>query len=134
MSIRPQYHFRRTDTGLDAFNVSALIRLSRELPTISVDPRSIAELDVNHWYMEPSQQPTPRSMLQHMQLIEECDLSYPIILDSAGRVMDGMHRICRAIRDGHASINAKQFVQDPTPDFINCAPEDLPYTDALFDL
>jgi hypothetical protein len=134
MSIRPQYHFRRTDTGLDAFNVSALIRLSRELPTISVDPRSIAELGVNHWYMEPSQQPTPRSMLEHIQLVEECDLSYPIILDSAGRVMDGMHRICRAIRDGHASINAKQFVRDPTPDFINCAPEDLPYTNALFDL
>ena len=73
-------------------------------------------------------------MLQHMQLIEECDLSYPIILDSAGRVMGGMHRICRAIRDGHASIDAKQFVHDSTPDFINCEPEDLPYTDALFDL
>ena len=48
--------------------------------------------------------------------------------------MDGMHRICRAIRDGHASIDAKQFVHDSTPDFINCEPEDLPYTDALFDL
>ena len=73
-------------------------------------------------------------MLQHMQLIEECDLSYPIILDSAGRVIDGTHRIYRAIRDGHASINANQFVRDSTLDFINCAPENLPYTDALFDL
>ena len=84
--------------------------------------------------MEPSHQSAPQSMLQHMQLIEECDLSKPIILDSAARVMGGMHRICRAIRDGHASIDAKQFVQDPSSDFINGAPQDLPYTDALFDL
>ena len=30
-----------------------------------------------------------------MQLIDEVDLSYPIILDQNGRVMDGMHHFCR---------------------------------------
>ena len=34
------------------------------------------------------------------QLIDEADLRYPIILDRAGRVMDGMHRICKPVREG----------------------------------
>ena len=132
--LRPQYHFRQTQTGLDAWNVARLIRLSRDLPTISVDPRTISELDQNHWYMDPSQQPTPRSLLEHMQLIEQSDLSFPIILDAHGRVMDGMHRICKAVYEGRSTISARQFSQDPAPDYVDCASDDLPYADSLFSI
>jgi hypothetical protein len=41
--------------------------------------------------------------------------------------MDGMHRIARAILDGHLRIKAVQFVDEPEPDHRNCSLEDLPY-------
>ena len=132
--LRPQYHFRRTQTGLDAWNVARLIRLSRDLPALWVDPCTISELDQNHWYMGPSQQPTPRSLLEHMQLIERSDLSFPIILDASGRVMDGMHRVCKAVYEGRSAISARQFSQDPAPDYVNCTPDELPYVQSLFSI
>ncbi|MGH3263648.1 MAG: hypothetical protein ACRDNS_16835, partial [Trebonia sp.] len=39
-------------------------------------------------------------------LIIQVDLSHPIILGPDGRVMDGMHRIARALLEGLPAINA----------------------------
>lgn len=126
-NIRPQYHFRSTDQGLIAWDVRRLIEMSRGFPVRMVDPRDVLELDENHWYSDPSNHPTPRSILEHMQLILACDLSYPIILADDGRVMDGMHRVCKAVLQDHRAIPAVQFPQTPDPDYIDCVPEDLPY-------
>jgi len=125
--IRTQYHFRETEDGVTAFDVLRLIELSKDLPVREIDPAKVQELDENHWYRIGEQQPTPRSLLEHMRLIRECDLRYPIILDSSGRVMDGMHRVCKALLEGLDHVPAVQFDQDPEPDYVNCAPEDLPY-------
>ena len=57
------------------------------------------------------------------------DLAYPIILDSAGRVMDGMHRVSKALMQGATQIAAVQFEQDPAPDYVDCDPDLLPYDD-----
>ena len=62
-----------------------------------------------------------------MQLTNEADLSFPIILTANGRVMDGMNRVARAILDGNSTISAFRFDIDPDPDYRNCSPEDLPY-------
>jgi hypothetical protein len=109
------------------WDVRRLVSLSKDLPVQQVDPAQFAELNENHWYAHGDQLPTPVSLLEHMALIEACDLSYPIILDANGRVMDGMHRICRAVKDGVASIPAVQFTTDPEPDYVDVSPEDLPY-------
>ena len=61
------------------------------------------------------------------RLIKETDLSYPIILSSDGRVMDGMHRVAKALLGGQETIEAVQFSQDPEPDYIDVLPDDLPY-------
>ena len=126
-SIRPQYHFRLTEVGLDAWNVERLITLSRDLPVQLVDPRRFKELREDHWYAHTTTMPTPKSILEHVQLIQACDVSYPVILDAQGRVMDGMHRICRAILDELHEIPAVQFIDDPEPDYVNCNPTELPY-------
>lgn len=127
--IRAQYHLRRTREGIDAFSVQRLIRLSQGLPVRMVDPNGFVELDENHWYHHTRNAPTPRSILEHLSLVLACDVNWPIILDQQGRVMDGMHRICRAILEHADSIPAVQFVVDPAPDFVNCNPESLPYDD-----
>jgi hypothetical protein len=125
--IRPQYHFRKTQTGLDAWRVERLIELSADLPIQMINPVEIAELHENHWYSHDSVTPTPLSIIEHAQLIQACDLAYPIILDQQGRVMDGMHRICKAIIDDVVEIPAVRFLVDPKPDYQNCEPQDLPY-------
>lgn len=59
-------------------------------------------------------------------MIDEADLAFPIILSSDGRVMDGMHRVLKALLNGWQSIDAVRFERDPEPDFIHVAIDDLP--------
>lgn len=127
--IRAQYYFRQSDQGLLAWDIRRLVELTRDFPVEQVQLADIAELDETHWYEHEGDSPTCRSLLQHMQLIDEVDLSYPIILDQDGRVMDGMHRICRAVREGVDRIPAVRFTTDPEPDFAGCDPKELPYDD-----
>ena len=41
--------------------------------------------------------------------------------------MDGMHRAVKAYIQGHNTIKAVRFTQDPAPDYIDVDPKDLPY-------
>jgi len=62
-----------------------------------------------------------------MRLIEEADLAFPIILSASGAVMDGMHRVAKAVRLGRKDIEAVQFTEDPEPDHVGRGPRELPY-------
>lgn len=128
-SVRAQYHFRPSPEGLLAWDVRRLIRLGRGLPVRAVPLGQITELDKEHWYGHGSEAPTVRSIALHCQLMLAADLAYPIILDSAGRVMDGMHRVGKALMLGNTHIHAVQFAQDPVPDYVDCDPDSLPYDD-----
>jgi hypothetical protein len=125
--VRKQYHFWPGEQGLDAWDVDRLIELSKPLPVRDVDLASIDEIDSVYWFDDQSQRPTVRHVVDHVRLIEDVDLSHPIILGFDGRVMDGMHRIAKALLQGHATIRAVQFDTDLEPDYRNCRPEDLPY-------
>ena len=127
MGVRKQYHFWPGDEGLDAWDVDRLIELSRGFPVDEVALDSIAEVDSVYWFDNVGERPTVRRVIDHLRLINEVDLSYPIILGHDGRVMDGMHRIARAILDGHETIKAVRFETHPEPDHRNCDPADLPY-------
>ena len=82
-----------------------------------------------HWYGHNAASPTVRSVVAHCQLMMAADLAYPILLDSAGRVMDGMHRVGKALMLGHSHVAARRFAADPAPDYQDCDPEALPYDD-----
>ena len=125
--LRPQYHFRKSARGLLAWDVRRLVKLSAALPIQQVLVSSLAELNENHWYGHGAVEPTCRSIVEHCSLIVAADLSYPIILDNNGRVMDGMHRVCKALLESRISIAAVQFLADPEPDYVNRTPESLPY-------
>ncbi len=124
--MRKQYNFRPGANGLDAWDVDKLIEASSGLPVKQVSVDSVADVDTDFWFkFGPA--PTVRRIIDHIRLIEEVDLSFPIILGMDGRVMDGMHRIARTILDGHSTIRAVQFVVEPEPDYRDCSPEDLPH-------
>ena len=126
MGVRKQYSFRPGDDGLDAWDVDRLIEASTNLPITDIAVESIAEVDTDYWFCF-GPVPTVRRIVEQVHLIQDVDCSYPIILGSDGRVMDGMHRVARAMLDGRPTIRAVRFVTDPEPDFRNCAPGDLPY-------
>lgn len=124
--MRKQYHFWPGEHGLDAWDVDRLVALTRDLPVGSVDVATIAEVDTAYWY-DVEQTPTVRRIVEHMRLVEEVDVTYPVILGPDGRVMDGMHRIARALLEGRPTIPAVRLERLPEPDYRDCRPADLPY-------
>lgn len=59
---------------------------------------------------------TNRELAQRARRIMEADLSHPIIVSAAGWIMDGHHRLLKAVALGMAQFRAVQFVADPEPD------------------
>jgi hypothetical protein len=123
--VRKQYHFWPGEGGLDAWDVDHLIELSRNLPVVEVRIDALRDVDSNYWF--DALEPTVRRVAQHVGLVLAVDPSFPIILSSTGRVMDGMHRVVRAMVRGNTTISAVQFMVDPEPDYRDCTPDDLPY-------
>lgn len=125
--VRKQYYFRPTDHGFDAWDIDHLIELSSDLPVRQVPLSSISELDTVHWFGADGSPTTVRILVRHMQLINEVDLSYPVILGAEGHVMDGMHRVARCLLEGRSTVAAVQFAEDPAPDYRGIQPTQLPY-------
>lgn len=123
--MRKQYYFRQSGRGLLAWDVDRLVQLSSCLPRKRIPLTAIRELDET-WFGhdEPA---TWRAMLEHVKLIEEADLSFPVILSASGTVMDGMHRVAKASLPGREEIEAVQFHEDPEPDHVGLGPQELPY-------
>ncbi len=124
--MRKQYHFWPGADGLEAWDVDRLISPSASLSTQEIPVDSIAEIDAVYWFDETTA-PTVRKVVEHLQLINDVDMSYPIIVGPDGRVMDGMHRIARAILERRATITAVRFAEIPDPDYRNCHPDELSY-------
>lgn len=126
MNLRKQYHFRPGPDGLRAWDVHRLIALAEPLPVEEVPLGAIGELDEDYWSFDGIPL-TCRQVAEHAQLIAEADLAFPILLSSDGRVMDGMHRVAKALIERRDGVLAKRFVDDPEPDHVGVAPDDLPY-------
>lgn len=93
---------------------------------------TIHELDENWWYQGETDVPTPRSLADPMALVQVTDLNHPVILCSDGRLMDGMHRLVRALLEERETILAVKFEKTPEPDYINPGPESPSYEDEDF--
>ena len=133
LPMRKQYHFWPGDDGIDAWDVDRLIRLSADLPIREIGLETITDVDTDYWFDGSAEIATVRNVIEHIRLIQDVDPSYPIILGVEGRVMDGMHRIARALLDGRTSIRAVQFEAHLEPDYRNCRPDELPYDEPAVD-
>jgi hypothetical protein len=124
--MRKQYHFRPSEHGLYAWDVDRLLELAQDQPVEQVSLDAIREVNGNYWFSH-GYAPTVRAVVEHVRLINEADLSYPIIIDPQGSVMDGMHRVAKALLDGQPTISVKRLTILPEPDYVDVQPDDLPY-------
>ncbi|MFK7928103.1 MAG: hypothetical protein AB8H79_07925 [Myxococcota bacterium] len=97
--------------------VSRLWALAADLPVFDYPVDAFSGFDLDIWYGHINT-PTVRSVVEHMRRINAADLQYPIVLSETGMVMDGVHRLCRAMVEGKESVRAVQFVTNPEPDRV----------------
>ena len=122
-----EYHFWKPEhgDGRDAWDVARLIELSADLPIEEVELATIEEIDSVYWFDGVTYRPTVRAVVEHAERIRTVDPSHPILLGPDGRIMDGMHRIARAVLDGRSTIEARRFPELPEPDHRNIDPATL---------
>jgi len=94
--------------GRHSWSVPRLFELSRNLP--------IMEVPINHLSLYYTYEKlTLRDMVMHMNAINNADLDKPIILDEDGELMDGRHRLMKAMLLGKETIKAVRFDENPSP-------------------
>jgi hypothetical protein len=113
----PQKHSRALGPDRAYWLTERLWELARDLPVRLIPLNSIHEIEQNCWFA-PDKAPTLRRVADHARRIMDADLGYPIILSSDGRLMDGGHRVCKALLLGHTEIAAVRFEADPEPDYV----------------
>lgn len=93
--------------GKRRYDVNSAILLAADLP---VKDLVIDDLYLN--YSAPCDD-NFRSFLEHMKSVNEANLDYPILFNQDGVIIDGRHRLAKAILAGHETIKAKRFITDP---------------------
>jgi len=94
--------------GKHRWSVARLCELSKGLTLLTIP---LDHLCVSYLY----ENLRLRDMVSHMKAVNEADLNYPIILDEDGDIMDGRHRVMKAMLQGHETILAVRFDKNPRP-------------------
>lgn len=127
--MRKQYHTRTVGPDRYTWDVHRLVRLAQAETPVAIALSDIAELDELWWFQNENDRPTPRAVAQHMALVRDTDLAFPILLCADGRLMDGMHRVLKALLEGRKTIKAVSLRPTPAPDYVNVDVTTLDYTD-----
>lgn len=110
-----QTHSTERDGKRYIWYTERLWELAKDLPEYEVEVERFEELDRDCWFSE-SKPPTIREVAGHCQRINEADLRIPVIINDNGRLMDGGHRLARALIEGRKTVKAVRFEEMPEPD------------------
>ena len=113
--------YTRSENGHgEKWFVSRLWVAAKGLPVITVPIEDIPDLFnedswVSHW-----REPEGFWIKDEIFRVREADLSFPVILHPDGHLMDGYHRVCKALMAGWTTIEAVRFTPAslPLPDFV----------------
>lgn len=61
--------------------------------------------------------------------MQAADLAFPILPGPDGALLDGMHRVAKALLQGWPTVRAYRLAALPEPDYVGVDPDDLPYDD-----
>jgi hypothetical protein len=102
--------------GERAWHIETVWQAARDLPVEDVPVDTIREIDEDCWF--DGRPATVRAVVDHARRIEEADLELPIILAVDGQVLDGMHRVAKAVLRGRGTVPARRLAVDPEPDWL----------------
>lgn len=94
--------------GDDGWSVPRLFELSKNMPVIEVP---LDHLCISSTY----EKLTLRDLVMHMEAVDNADLSMPIIMSEDGDIMDGRHRVMKALLLNFQTIKAVRFEENPEP-------------------
>ncbi|CAE6901299.1 chromosome partitioning protein ParB [Vibrio alginolyticus] len=113
-----QKYVEINDNVKSTWFIERIWQLSESLAVEEIPIAQIKGPDEVTWFNLDGPLPTCREVAMHCQLINNADLSYPVILTSDYRVFDGMHRIAKKIMMGEQTILVRRFRQNPQADEV----------------
>jgi len=103
----------RVTIGKKHWDMSTIIGATKNLPVYDLQLSAI-DLSTYPWgdngYIS--------DFLFQMKRVQEADLSFPIVQNPNGFIIDGWHRVCKAILNGQTTIKAVRLVVMPEPDMV----------------
>lgn len=106
--INPVLDEQTFKDGKMVWKVLRLIMLAKELEPFDIP---LHHLNIHHLHPAIN---TTNEFVSHIKRVIDADMSCPIILDEEGYVMDGRHRVAKALLEKHNSIKAVRFETTPT--------------------
>jgi hypothetical protein len=98
--------------GNKVWLVTSLIEKSKDLEVFDLPLRCFC---VGSEIWKPIK--TALDLARHMKRVQEVSLDYPVILDEEGFIMDGWHRVAKALLQGWSTIKAVRFDKTPPCDY-----------------
>ena len=94
--------------GRHQWSVPRLIQLAKKLPIMEVN---VLHICTWHKYTDISL----REFVGHIQAVLDADLNCPIILDEDGEILDGRHRLMKALLENKKTVKVVRFIKNPEP-------------------
>lgn len=95
------------------WNVPDLWRAARHLPVEPILISSLAE--ISDTWISHIHTPDHPDVAPEWGRIHAANLSYPILLHPCGWVMDGYHRLAKAILGGRITLLGQRFMEETLP-------------------
>ncbi|MBW8001687.1 MAG: hypothetical protein FVQ80_06655 [Planctomycetes bacterium] len=96
----------------NVWRASSLIKASKDFVVFSFDVSSVDQSEILRWKLV-----NLHDYLNHSRRVYDANLTTPIILRSDGYIMNGWHRVIKALYLKVKYLPAKQFKVDLEPDF-----------------
>lgn len=109
----PEMATRIIDGNIFVYDSSEIYRLALSAPINMVKPTDF-DLTKMFWFAN-LEQASVFEVLEHFRRIMAVSVEDPIVLAPDGSVLDGLHRIARAVLDNRSSIPARQLLVEPEP-------------------
>jgi hypothetical protein len=99
------------------WSVPRLWEAAKNLPIILVHVEDLPFVLTDSWVMHWADPGHPQVAFE-AERTARADLVYPVILHPEGYLMDGYHRVCKALQYGFTHVRAVKFTWDtlPVPD------------------
>lgn len=95
--------------------VSSLVEYAKSMEVQTIKVEDIRAVKLNLPLLK-DHGVTHLEIAYHMRVSMNANMDYPIILAQDGRIMDGHHRVIKALAMGIPEVKVVQFNIDPEPD------------------